>query len=263
MLNKEDFLKWGIKLKEVKLEQTATEFGRFYVNAKYNLPSVTNINSKTKSKSSQVGLSIWRKRIGDVKADKITNDAASRGVVMHDALELYYDGNTVKDCISGAILKAQEKGTDKKLIVIGLKLFEVIINSGLLQSVDLSISREFTIYYTWVDSVFGEVGFAGQVDHLCLMFDGRVIVLDYKTSKSKKPIDWVEDYLCQVSAYVMGIESILGITNLKLQGEIWISCENGDLQKFVLSRANVEDYFEMFKCRVLEFYDLSKKTKNN
>ena len=50
------------------------------------LPSVTTILGETKDKS---GLEKWRKKVGEVEADRISNLSMSRGTIMHRLIELY------------------------------------------------------------------------------------------------------------------------------------------------------------------------------
>jgi CMP-N-acetylneuraminic acid synthetase len=43
--------------------------------------------------SDKSGLDAWRKRVGDVEADRISKFAANRGTVMHYYNEVYLDSN--------------------------------------------------------------------------------------------------------------------------------------------------------------------------
>ena len=47
------------------------------------LPSVTTVLSKTKPKADRESIERWKAKVGEKEANKIKNDAAARGTVMH------------------------------------------------------------------------------------------------------------------------------------------------------------------------------------
>ena len=51
-----------------------------------DLPSVTTVLGQTKDQS---GLDKWRKKVGDVEADRISTLSMNRGTIMHRLIELY------------------------------------------------------------------------------------------------------------------------------------------------------------------------------
>ena len=53
------------------------------------VPSVTTILGETKPEESRQALQAWRNRVGKVKAQEITTEAANRGTRMHKWLENY------------------------------------------------------------------------------------------------------------------------------------------------------------------------------
>ena len=51
------------------------------------LPSVTTILSAVPDQSKQIALARWRERVGEDEAERIKNEAAVRGTIMHRILE--------------------------------------------------------------------------------------------------------------------------------------------------------------------------------
>jgi hypothetical protein len=75
------------------------------VNAE-KLPSVTTILQATQSDEKRLALEAWKKRIGNVEADKVKNDAATRGTAMHTHLEKFLLGEGYLDLtIRGSRIK--------------------------------------------------------------------------------------------------------------------------------------------------------------
>ena len=70
---------------EFSSEDTAN--GRFYDCNGQKLPSVTTVLSGTKDEDKQKTLDNWIKRVGEEEANRIRNEAASRGSHMHYILE--------------------------------------------------------------------------------------------------------------------------------------------------------------------------------
>jgi len=56
------------------------------------IPSVTTILSATQSEEKKASLDKWRERVGYQEAQRITQQAATRGTEMHYVLENYIDG---------------------------------------------------------------------------------------------------------------------------------------------------------------------------
>ena len=56
------------------------------------LPSVTSILQATQSEEKKASLANWKARVGAAEANRIKNDASSRGTSMHSHLEKYLLG---------------------------------------------------------------------------------------------------------------------------------------------------------------------------
>ena len=86
--------------KSIKRVDSAT--GRVYDINEEKLPSVTTILGATRSEESKAKLAAWRQREGEIKADKIRDDAAARGTIMHRILEGFIKDEAV-DVIKRAL----------------------------------------------------------------------------------------------------------------------------------------------------------------
>ena len=72
------------------LNRTTVEGKRHYcLPDGSKVPSVTTILDRTKPEEKRQALANWKKRVGEVKAQEITTEAASRGTRMHAYLEHY------------------------------------------------------------------------------------------------------------------------------------------------------------------------------
>jgi genome maintenance exonuclease 1 len=60
---------------------------RHYLVGDEKLPSVTSILKACESEEKKASLDAWRQRVGEDEATRITDNAASRGTLMHTILE--------------------------------------------------------------------------------------------------------------------------------------------------------------------------------
>ena len=73
------------------LKRVEIDDDRYYIDSKnIPVPSVTTVLGKTSTKSDSIQQ--WRKRVGEVEADRITKQSTDIGTMVHEALELYLNG---------------------------------------------------------------------------------------------------------------------------------------------------------------------------
>ena len=183
-----------------RLQRETIDGVRFYkIPGKENIKRLVSITSVTSHKNRQIFID-WRKKVGDAKADKITKQSTSRGTDMHSIVENYLlnipELPEVQP-ISNYLFKIARKDLDK-------------INN--IHAIE--------------DSLYSEVlGIAGTVD--CIAeYDGELAVIDFKTSKKPKPVEWIEHYFVQCMAYGCMLYELTGISVKKLV--IIMACENGE-----------------------------------
>jgi genome maintenance exonuclease 1 len=145
---------------------------RHYVTPNGNYPSVTTVLGKMMDKS---GLDEWRKRVGDEEADRVSRLAATRGTNIHNMCENYVRGEDVDVSMpfNAYMFNQVKKVLDEHVDdIVGCELT--------LASDDLKV--------------------AGSCD-LIALYDGKLSIIDYKTSSKNKMKDWIESYFLQTVLY--------------------------------------------------------------
>ena len=155
---------------------------RHYVTPNGSYPSVTTVLGKMLDKSA---LAEWRERVGDEQADFTSRLAASRGTNIHNMCENYVRGEDVDVSMPfNAYLFNQVKRVLDEHVddIVGCELT--------LKSDDLKI--------------------AGSCDMIAL-YDGKLSIIDYKTSSKKKMKEWIESYFLQTALYSYMLWEMTGI----------------------------------------------------
>ena len=208
-----------------RLQRETIDGVRFYkIPGKENIKRLVSITSVTSHKNRQIFID-WRKKVGDAKADKITKQSTSRGTDMHSIVENYLlnipELPEVQP-ISNYLFKIARKDLDK-------------INN--IHAIE--------------DSLYSEVlGIAGTVD--CIAeYDGELAVIDFKTSKKPKPVEWIEHYFVQCMAYGCMLYELTGISVKKLV--IIMACENGECE--VYEEYDKGKYIKLLVEYIREFVD--------
>ena len=196
-----------VELKEMVAE--TTESGRVYKTPEgLGLPSITTVLSILSRES----IAKWRKKVGEVEANKISHRASTRGTAVHEIIEKYI--NNDDDFRNGYTPDIIQSFLDLKPI--------------LDSRIGKVYAQEAPLYST-------HLGVAGRVD--CVAeFDGKLSIIDFKTSKKPKQTKWITNYFMQESAYAIMWEERTGrpITQLVTI----ISVDNSEPQVFIEHRDN-------------------------
>ena len=137
-------------------------------------PSVTTITGLHTAKN----IAEWRKRVGDEEANRISSKASARGTRIHTHCEDYLRGN---------IFEAD---------MFDLEMFNSI--KFWLDDINNIHALESPLY-----SDFLQV--AGTVD--CIAeFQGKLSVIDFKTSSKPKDREDIYNYFMQTAAYAVAFE---------------------------------------------------------
>ena len=212
------------KHKDIQFDEveTVTLNGkRHYKTPKGNFPSITTVLSIL----SRDGIKAWRERVGEKEANRISNQASRRGTNVHLMCEQYVNNE----------LDASEFMPHEKAMFNSIKPI-------LKERIDNVYAQEMPLWSSYL-------GVAGRVD--CIAeYDGRLSVIDYKTSSKPKKKEWIGSYFQQASAYCVMFEERTGIPIDKIV--IVIAVENADAQVFVEKRDNhildcmgtIEKYYE-------------------
>lgn len=203
-----------------------------------HLPSVTTILDATKSEESKQALQNWRKRIGVVKAQEITTEAAGRGTRMHKWLENY-----VKTGSTG------EPGSNPYSIQ-SHQMASSIIAQGLIKCNEYW-GTEVSLYFPKI--------YAGTTD-LCGVHEGADAILDFKQTNKFKKREWIDDYFIQLTAYANAHNEVYG-TKIR-KGVILMCTADNIYQEFIIEGTEFDKYSDMWFKRVEQYYMncLSKET---
>ena len=94
-----------------------------------------------------------------------------------------------------------------------------------------------------------EFGIAGRVD--CIAeFDGKLSVIDFKTSSKEKKESWIENYFVQETGYAKMYEERSGIKVDQIV--TLVTCQTGDTQVFI---KNPDDYVPLLIDYIAEYKD--------
>lgn len=193
---------------------TVTENGkRFYKTPDGILyPSVTTITSLI----GKDAILAWRKRVGEAEANKISTQASSRGTRMHGICEDYLCNKQFKPTIMPDALAM-------------FKSIQPILD----ECIDDVHAIEAPLYSH-------HLRVAGRVDCVA-KYNGRLSIIDWKTSSKQKDEKWIQNYFMQCSAYAVMFEERTSIPVPQLVVIIAVAGDNP--QVFVKKR---NDYIKEF-----------------
>ena len=167
-------------------------------------PSVTTVTGLHTAK----GIAEWRRRVGAEEANRVSARASSRGTRIHANCESYLLGESFQPDIFDA------------------EMFNSI--KFWLDDIDNIHCLETPL---WSD--FLQV--AGTVD--CIAdFQGKLSVIDFKTSSKPKDRDDIYQYFMQTAAYAVAFEERTGIPIGRLV--IIMAVDNDDPRLFIEKRDN-------------------------
>ena len=85
-------MKWNNKFSYPNSSRSIENGLRKYLFGENKLPSVTSVLQATKSEEDKASLALWKERVGHKEANKIKNEASSRGTSMHSYIEDFLKG---------------------------------------------------------------------------------------------------------------------------------------------------------------------------
>ena len=165
---KQNFKHVPVELTE--MDAVTTDEGRKYHTPEgIDLPSITTVLSIL----SRDSIAKWRKRVGEVEANKISTRAANRGTAIHTVCEKYLDNDA--DYLDGVMPNNIE--TFQKIRPI------------LDENVNNIHAQEAPLYSTYL-------GVAGRVD--CVAeWQGQKYIIDLKKNRKFKNKNWCDNNIFQ------------------------------------------------------------------
>jgi len=198
---------WKLDYKDLETKTGETE--RTYETPEGNsYPSVTTVLSIL----SEDHIRAWRNRVGEDEANKISYRASTRGTAVHSIIEKYIDNeeNYAEEFMPNIVDNFQS------------------VKSVLDNNIGKVYAQEVALYSNHLQ-------LAGRVD--CIAeWNGRLSVIDFKTSKKLKKKEWIENYFIQESAYAIMWEERTGIPITQLV--TLIAVDNEEPQVFIEHRDN-------------------------
>lgn len=192
-----------------EMNAVTTDTGRKYLTPEgNNYPSITTCLSIL----SRDSIAKWKKRVGLEEANRVSYRASTRGTAVHEICEKYVNND-----------KDYRKGYTPDIIASFLELKPILD-----ERLSLVYAQEAPLYSN-------HLGVAGRVD--CVgIFDGKISIIDYKTSKRPKKLDWVKAYFMQETAYAIMWEELTGMPITQLV--TIIAVDDNPAQVFIEHRDN-------------------------
>ena len=203
------------------LETETINGKRFYKTPEGLLyPSVTTITSQHgKDKILE-----WRKRVGEEEANRISTKASNRGTKVHKICENYL--NNEEDYARTNPAHIHKTMPDS---IAMFKSLQPLLD----EHVNNIHALEIPLYSH-------HLKVAGRVD--CIAeYDGKLSIIDFKTSGKLKEESWIKGYFMQCSAYAVMYEERTGIPVSQIV--IMIAVESEHPQVFIKKR---NDYIKDF-----------------
>lgn len=196
------------QLEDFAQDKTAPDGSRrYFTKSGAAYPSVTTVLSVL----SRDSIKEWRKRVGAEEANKVSRQASTRGTKIHLLCEDILNNKEI-DTSNMSLL---DKETFKNF-------------RPLLDRIDNIHGQEIALYSD-------HLRLAGRVD--CIAeFDGKLSIIDFKTSSKPKRKEWIESYFAQAAGYAIMYEERTGIPINR--SVIMIAVEGDDPQIFVEKRDN-------------------------
>jgi genome maintenance exonuclease 1 len=168
------------------LKAETTDSGRLYATPtgeKYK--SITTVLGNYNKQA----IMEWRERVGAEEANKISTKAANRGTKVHKICEDYIN-NEISEMKMSMMMPDLKEMFFKIKPIIDEKLGDVYSQEQALYSHKLKI--------------------AGRVD-LIGMWNGKLAVIDFKTSTKQKQEENIQNYFMQCTAYALMFSELTGM----------------------------------------------------
>ena len=203
---------------------------RMYSVNQEKLPSVTSILQKTQSEEKKASLANWKARVGTVEANRIKQDASSRGTMLHTYLERYLLGQLNLELLE------EEDNKSKKMA-------DVIIEQGIKGKLSEIWGTESCLVYPG--------RYCGTCDAVGV-YEGQETIIDFKQSNKPKKEEWIEEYLLQLGAYSLAHNVFF---NSKITQGIVLLCTVDNLfQDFRIQGEKLEKYQKKLLEKVEQYY---------
>ncbi|NEP16949.1 MAG: hypothetical protein F6J97_08575 [Leptolyngbya sp. SIO4C1] len=215
------------QLPHYKAKQVSVNRKRYYEIEGHCYPGVTTILSATKPREAKERLFRWRDRIGADEANRITTTASRAGTKIHKVIKAYLKSEPWE-------LPPGTEGFWQSILPVLNRIEETLLVEG---------------------AVWHPLQFAGYPDAL-IVYEGQLILCDWKTARRPKQADWIEDYFLQVAAYSWAVNWVYRDCGIKVeQAMVAIALADAEAQLFTLQADSLNEHWRSFQKRLKQFYD--------
>ena len=170
------------ELEDIQLDTISEDGKRYYTDSTKTIkyPSVTTVTGLHSRKH----IKLWRERVGEEEANKITKQATTRGTIFHKNIEDY--------------LRKEKEFIE----------FQNVLQEGMFKAVKpvldeiIPISIEAPLFSN-------HLRMAGRVDCVGL-FDNKLSIIDFKSSAKLKEDYMAKQWYIQMTAYAIMVEELTG-----------------------------------------------------
>ena len=196
-------------------ERVEKDGRRYYVTPDGNhYPSITSILAQQEN----LGLEVWKAKVGEKEAKRISQESAHIGTSVHQMAEFY---------LSNYIIKLKDE--DKKIVDTFNRLRFLLGNINNIVGLEIPLFSDL-------------LRVAGTCD--CIAeYNGKLSVIDFKTSRKPKKEEWIDDYYMQTFAYKLMFEEMTGIEIKQIV--ILVACvDSFDVQVFKKPAKDADEWLE-------------------
>ena len=204
------------ELEDLDLHTTTVDGKRFYVDTSGAMyPSVTTVTSLLSADQ----IKLWRKRVGEETANRISNAAAKRGTAFHHKVEDY--------------LRREKPYIE----------FDNIIQEGMFKSIKPVLDDSIVPIALEAPLISKELQLAGRVDCVGL-WEGKLAIIDFKTSSKYKEDYMAKPWYLQMTAYAIMVEELTG--HAIEECVALVALEDANFQLFITEpEQHVDELFEL------------------
>jgi CRISPR/Cas system-associated exonuclease Cas4 (RecB family) len=180
-------------------------------------PSVTTVIADHNKEA----IDKWKARVGQKEAKRISENASTRGDIVHLALEALLNNHSTAEIV-------KEMMPHAKAVYLNMKT---------------EVERRVSAVHGLEQPLFSHKLRMGGTTDCIAEYDNLLSIVDFKTSLRLKKKEWVHGYFMQLTAYAFMFQEMTG---LKIeQGVILIGVDNETFaQTFRLPRAEFDPYFK-------------------
>lgn len=225
-----------------KIKQINSPKGRRYEveGTEFSYPSITTVLDKTSDKT---WLYEWRKRVGEEKANAISQASTRRGTSMHKLCERYLKNEDLGD------LPTVEEDKDFE----GVGKMDWTAGELMFRNIRPTLDRIDNVRALEVGLFSHRLKVAGTVDCVAEL-DGVLTIIDFKTSKRPKKKQDIESYYIQGAYYFNAYYEITGELPRKIA--ILISVQDGTCQEFELTGKEIIYWTKQLEKRIDNYYEI-------